>query len=165
MHSQGFPPVARSDARVLILGSLPGRVSLEAREYYAHGRNAFWRIMGDLFGFDPKAPYADRLARLTENRVALWDVCASAERPGSLDSRIKGEILNDFKKFFAAHRGLEQICFNGKTAERLYFQLALPTTASTVCLPSSSPAHAALNFEQKLSQWRDALAGFLPARA
>lgn len=165
-----FSPAARDDARLLLLGSLPGARSLAAQEYYAHERNAFWPLMGQLFGFEPEAPYAERLRRLAENRVALWDVCESAHRPGSLDHRIDLNTVrpNDFAAFFEAHPHIERICFNGATAERMYRRLSLPglnpraATSRTICLPSSSPAHAALSFERKLEIWRAALADFLP---
>jgi TDG/mug DNA glycosylase family protein len=169
--SFSFPSVARADARLLLLGALPGKRSLEAQEYFAHKRNAFWPIMGQLFSFDAGAPYAERLERLMENRVALWDVCESAHRPGSLDHRIdlKTVRTNDFAGFLEAHPQIELIGFDGATAARIYRRLVLPrlknpraASIPTVCLPSTSPAHAALAFDQKLSIWREALAEFLP---
>ena len=98
-----FPPVARSDALVLVLGSMPGERSLEASQYYAHARNAFWPIMDALFGVDATAPYTERLDGLVRNRVALWDVLGTCDREGSLDSRIRNPVANDFNTFFAEH--------------------------------------------------------------
>ncbi|MFQ6006363.1 MAG: DNA-deoxyinosine glycosylase, partial [Woeseia sp.] len=86
--SRGFRPIAAPDATVLILGSLPSRKSIEASEYYAHPQNAFWRIMGELFGACPVLPYAARAAVLKANGIALWDVLAQSVRQGSLDSNI-----------------------------------------------------------------------------
>jgi hypoxanthine-DNA glycosylase len=162
MHSTGFPPVAGADARVLILGSLPGAMSLARREYYALPRNAFWPIMGRLVGAAPELPYAERLRRLTAHRIALWDVCASAFRPGSLDAAIlPGSVVaNDFPAFFAAHPGLALICFNGAKAADLFARLAAaPPAIGRARLPSTSPAHAGLPFADKLARWRHALAG------
>ena len=162
-HSFGFPPVAREDARVLVLGSLPGQASLAARQYYAQPQNAFWRLMGRLFDAGPEHSYEERLKRLVEARVALWDVCASAKRPGSLDQRIEKSSVapNDFAGFFARHGEIVAIFFNGATAERLYLTLARPRLAPPVAaiatkrLPSTSPAHAGLSFEQKFLAWRE----------
>lgn len=150
---------------MLVLGSLPGRRSLEASEYYAQPQNAFWRIMGRLFGAGPELPYERRVLRLLECGVAVWDVVAAAERDGSLDSSIVAEtvVVNDFRGFFAAHGTIERICFNGGTAARLYRRRVLPALPAdvaalpSVVLPSTSPAHASLNFERKLERWSAAL--------
>lgn len=163
--SIGFPPIADRDARVLVLGSLPGRRSLEMRQYYAQPHNAFWRIMGALFGAGAELPYDERSARLRASGIALWDVVAAAERDGSLDTSIVGAtvVVNDFASFFASHRGIELVCFNGAKAAELYRRrvlATLPPSAAEVpmrMLPSTSPAHASLRFEQKLERWAAAL--------
>ncbi len=160
----GFPPVSRPDARVLVLGSLPGVRSLAESRYYAQPQNAFWRIMGALYGAGPELPYADRLQRLLDARIALWDVVAAAVRPGSLDSRIRRDTVevNDFAAFLAAHREIERICFNGKTAAELFRRRVLPGLGPHVpdivhVLPSTSPAHAGMPFARKLDAWRQGL--------
>jgi hypoxanthine-DNA glycosylase len=170
MQSTGFPPVAAADARVLILGSLPGAMSLARGQYYAQPRNGFWPIMGRLVGAAPDLPYAQRLDRLRVARIALWDVCASGFRPGSLDAAILRDsvVANDFAAFFAAHPAIGSICFNGVTAAKLFSRLA-PSAGSEIrriTLPSTSPAHAAMPFSEKLRRWREALAlaGILPQR-
>jgi hypoxanthine-DNA glycosylase len=151
------------DARVLILGTLPGAVSLARGEYYAQPRNAFWSIMGELVGATPTLPYADRLQRLLDRRVALWDVCAVAMRRGSADTAIRSAQPNDFAEFFRSHSSIELICFNGATASGLFQRLVLPTMKAPasgvrqVVLPSTSPAHAAMSIQKKLETWRDAL--------
>ena len=162
-----FPPVAAADARALILGTLPGAESLKRREYYAKKENSFWKIMGELAGAFPYLPYEDRLNRLRQNGIALWDVCASAHRAGSLDSNIQLSTVvpNDFGSFFKAHRHVELICFNGQPAERLFRRKVLavfPDLARLrrVVLPSTSPAHAGMRFERKLALWREALGDF-----
>ena len=158
IHS--FPPLARTDARLLILGSMPGEVSLAAGQYYAHPRNAFWPIMGHLFGFDPQADYAKRVAALLEARVAVWDVLHSCRRSGSLDSRIRDDAVNDFTTFFADHPTISRLFFNGQKAEASYRRHVLPHLPRQLDyqrLPSTSPAHATLSFEAKLAAWRTAI--------
>lgn len=155
---RSFPFVARPDALVLILGSMPGVASLEAGEYYAHPRNAFWPIMERLFGIPVSHPYDERLRGLTERRIALWDVLGSCVRPGSLDSAIDGDTVvpNDFPAFFRAHRSIEAVFFNGTMAERSwrrYVAPGLPSSMRTVRLPSTSPAHAGRSLEEKTDLW------------
>jgi TDG/mug DNA glycosylase family protein len=168
MICESFAPVSRYDAKVLILGSLPGPRSLEMGQYYAQPRNAFWPIMGELAGAGPDVPYAQRLARLVERRVALWYVCASAHRIGALDAKIVAAsvVLNDFKALFAACPNIALICFNGSTSESLYCRKVLPSleigrTTPTVRLPSTSPAFAAKTYAEKLALWRNALVDVL----
>lgn len=156
--SHGFPPIAGLDARTLILGSLPGRRSIDAGEYYAHPQNAFWPVMRTLCGVE--GDYRRRCARLVECRVALWDVLAASERPGSMDADIRGDksTANDFAAFLEAHSGIECIAFNGKAAGTLFEKLVAPdlelAELRLIQLPSTSPANARLTFDQKLAQWR-----------
>lgn len=157
--SQGFPWVAQSSAQVLVLGSLPGQASLTAQEYYANRQNAFWRIMGDLIGAGPVVPYAQRLEKLQAAGIALWDVIAAGERPGSLDANIvKSSVcVNDFASFFAIHRNIHHIFFNGAAAEAGFRRHVLPgwqgANWQLVRLPSTSPAHAASTYADKLAAW------------
>jgi hypoxanthine-DNA glycosylase len=151
--------VASADATVLILGSMPGEASLYAGQYYAHERNAFWRIMGDLLGAGLSLPYRERLERLTEAGIALWDVIAACERSGSLDADIVGASVraNDFVSFFSAHPGIRRVYFNGAAAEANFRRHVLPGLAGCgpllVRLPSTSPAHAAQGYAEKLAAW------------
>jgi len=166
MRSHSFPPIAAGNASVLILGSLPGPVSLAKGQYYAQPRNLFWRIMAALTGAAETAPYADRLASLKDRGIALWDVCGSAVRAGALDSAIVTASVepNDFAAFLAEHRQIGLICFNGSKAAVLYQRLVLPRLPPAACalrrltLPSTSPAHAAMPLDEKLARWRAALA-------
>jgi TDG/mug DNA glycosylase family protein len=160
-HSSGFAPLARADARILILGSLPSQRSIAANEYYAHPQNAFWRIMAALVGADGN--YSERCAALTSHSVALWDVLASSVRPGSLDADIQMSTaeVNDFKQFLAVHTALERICFNGQKAARIFSKRVpedvVDNRIELITLPSTSPAHAAMHFDEKLELWRTAL--------
>lgn len=160
---EGFAWVADSGCRVLVLGSMPGRASLAATEYYAHPRNVFWEIMGVLFGAGRELDYSARLARLRARGVALWDVAHRCRRPGSLDAAIERDSVepNDFAALFSACPALDRVFFNGATAEALYRRLVRsqnPEGGRRVSfhrLPSTSPAHAALGFEAKLARWRE----------
>jgi TDG/mug DNA glycosylase family protein len=167
--SRGFPPVVGRAPRVLLLGSLPGRASLAAGEYYAQRQNAFWRILGELCGATPDLRYDLRLAALKRAGIALWDVFAAAERPGSLDADIVRATVqvNDIAGLLRRHRSIALVGFNGRTAATV-FQRELESTAlranlSFVTLPSTSPAHASLRPLQKLKIWRVALAPHLRA--
>lgn len=158
--SRGFEPIARADARLLVLGSLPGQKSLADNEYYAHPQNAFWPIMRELFGVD--GAYEERCARLTEKRVAVWDVLHASVRPGSLDSDIREDtaLVNDFERFLQEYGQIEKIVFNGRKAEQLFRRMVSASCISDldlISLPSTSPAYAAMPFANKLELWRAAL--------
>jgi double-stranded uracil-DNA glycosylase len=157
-----FPPIAGPDAHTLILGSLPGRKSLEAQQYYAHPQNAFWKLMARIFDFDPALSYAERTRLLQRHGIALWDVFAAAERPGSLDSDIVHDSAeaNDFRDFFREHPRIRRVFFNGRKSEAIYRQRVLPSIVAEFpdmeyfSLPSTSPAHAGMTFASKLARWR-----------
>lgn len=163
--SVGLGPVSAPDAVCLVLGSLPGRRSIEAGEYYAHPRNTFWRIMGELVGARPELPYKSRLERLRAGRIALWDVLASSVRPGSLDAAIRAESAepNDLAALLAIRPGIVCICFNGQAAAKLFRRYAANDAEGVlsklrqITLPSTSPAHAAMSFEAKLARWTVAI--------
>ena len=160
-QSEGFPPVARANARVLVLGSLPGARSIAEQQYYAHPQNAFWPIMRELFGID--GSYVMRCSQLMENRIALWDVLQSSVRPGSMDADIQlgSAVANDFRGFLGEHAGIRLIAFNGKKSEQLFGRYVGADDASgdivRLGLPSTSPAYASMPFSGKLAAWRAVL--------
>jgi len=152
-----FAPVADADAHVLILGSMPGKESLRAAQYYAHPRNAFWRIMGELFGVESQLPYQQRLRGLKSAGIALWDVLESCVRDGSLDADIVYPATNDFAAFFVRHPHITYVFFNGAKAEQCFIsQVVLPSSVKLILqrLPSTSPAHAGMRYQEKLSAWQ-----------
>lgn len=158
---RSFPPIARENATVLILGSMPGRESLKRHQYYAHPRNAFWPIMGALYGLAGPG-YEEKTRELSEKRVAVWDVLKACFRSGSLDANIDDStiIVNDFPDFFDRHPAVNHIFFNGAKADAVYRKHVLPRLNShraglpLTRLPSTSPAHAGMSLEQKTRVWR-----------
>lgn len=161
---QSLAPVANADARVLILGSMPGVASLAQQQYYAHPRNAFWPIMATLFGFAADLPYAARLQQLVDNGVALWDVLAYCERQGSLDSAIRNEQANNIVAFLAMHPKITHLAFNGGKALQSFQKHVQPTLIASLpallALPSTSPAYAAMSFSKKLQLWQQIKGNF-----
>ena len=161
--SHGLPALWRSDARILILGSLPGVASIRAAQYYAHPRNQFWPLMQQLFGIEATQPYPTRLQALQQAQVALWDLIAAAERRGSLDSAIKPASIqcNDFAQLLRQLPQLRAVWLNGGTAAKSWHKLVknglqLSPRVQVFALPSTSPAHAALCFQHKLQAWQQA---------
>lgn len=160
IHS--FPPIAGSDASILILGSMPGKASLQANQYYAHPRNAFWSIIEALFGIEKNLSYQTRCESLIQHQIAVWDVLKTCTRSSSLDSDIDESsiIPNDFQNFFSTHPKIQAVYFNGAMAEKTYLKRVLPVlpevmaNLATTRLPSTSPANASLNFQKKLEKWR-----------
>lgn len=160
-----FPPIGNPESLMLILGSMPGKASLSANEYYAHPRNAFWKIIASLAGVQPDLPYASRVGMLTSGRIALWDVLASCTRNSSLDADIVPSSItaNEFLSFYRSHPKIAQVFFNGTHAEASYRKHVLPALGGEFAhiaylrLPSTSPANATLTFEQKLKEWRTAI--------
>jgi len=150
-----FPPVARADAKLLILGTMPSVESLRQSFYYSHPRNAFWPIMAELFRSGPLATAEEKTALLISRRIALWDVAQSCEREGSLDSAMRSVLPNDFASLYARCPGIQKILFNGNTAAKLYSRLVgfMPEDCVCACVPSTSPAYTR-PFAEKLEKWR-----------
>ena len=150
-----FAPLVDGGTRILILGSLPGEASLAAAQYYAHPRNQFWRLVGAVIGVDlATMDYEARLAVLRDHHIGLWDSIGSATRPGSLDTAIRDVEANPLASLVATLPALRCVAFNGaKSANIGALQLAGAGDFALLRLPSSSPAHAALSFDDKLAQW------------
>ena len=156
---ESFAPVIGKNPRILILGSMPGVASLEAVQYYAHPRNAFWPIMAELFSIEATTDYAQRIAQIGQKPVVLWDTLKSCYRPGSLDSAITRDSVeaNDIPELLEEFTQIKAVVCNGATSANYFRKLVLPQISPSIELlqmPSTSPANAAMNFEQKLSVWR-----------
>ena len=159
--ARSFAPLLGADARLLILGSMPGQASLAAQQYYAHPRNAFWPIVGAWLGVDPAIDYGRRVAALTDRGVALWDVLATCSRPGSLDSAIDLDAAepNAIAELLTAHPRIRRVLCNGAAAASLYRRYRFPAAPEieVTRLPSTSPAHAGMPLAEKMRLWHEAL--------
>ena len=158
----GLAPVFDEQARLLVLGSFPGAASLQAAQYYAHPRNAFWPLMGALLG-EPDLlarPYAERLQMLRRRQVALWDAVAACRREGSLDTAIEAAEPSDLRELVAKLPALRAIACNGALAHKQAL-MALDGDIPVLRLPSTSPAHAGLSLAAKTEAWRAALKLYL----
>ena len=158
---QSFEPIIGHQPRILILGSMPGVASLEAVQYYAHPRNAFWRIMAALFDIDHENGYDRRIREIEQRPLILWDTLQACYRPGSLDSNIAADSVqaNDFPGLLRQFPGIRSIAFNGGTSEKYFRKLVIPVlpeiaSIELLRMPSTSPANAGMSFEQKLASWR-----------
>lgn len=160
----GLAPVIDARARVLILGSFPSAASLAAQQYYAHPQNQFWRVLGAVISLPLKEmDYPDRITAVQAAGIAIWDVFASCERAGSLDTAIRDAVPNPLAALKKCPPGrtalapaLRRICFNGRMAARRIREVEAMGFEAVV-LPSTSPAHAGMTFEEKLARWRVAL--------
>jgi len=159
--ARSFAPLRRENARVLVLGSMPGRASLDAQQYYAHPRNAFWPIMAAYCGFDPAADYPTRVGALLDAGIAVWDVLGECRRPGSLDADIElaDARPNAISELLDVHPQIVRVCCNGAAAANLYrrFGLPGPPRVEVIRLPSTSPAHAGMTLAEKMRRWHEAL--------
>lgn len=150
-----FPPVVDASTRLLILGSLPGDMSLSQSQYYAHPQNRFWHLLGALTHTPlPAMAYDERLDVLRAHGIGLWDVVGQAQRAGSLDSRIRDIEQNDLLALTASLPQLQAIAFNGGTAAKIGMKILQGQAARyrIIALPSSSPAYT-LAYAKKLSAW------------
>jgi len=172
MSVQSFSAVCDATTHTLVLGTMPGVASINAVEYYAHKRNAFWPIMLAMINDIPasyhlpqQVDYQSRIAQMLGKRIGLWDVLAQCEREGSLDSAIQSDsvVVNNFVALLDQYPHISTIAFNGKTAQKLFNRHALPVLIESqintdkirwLSLPSTSPAMAALNLDEKFNIWR-----------
>jgi hypoxanthine-DNA glycosylase len=156
---QGLPPVIARHSRLVLLGSFPGAASLAAGQYYAHPRNQFWPLLSALWGEDlVTLGYAQRLQRLRERGLGLWDVIAECRRVGSLDSAVRDARWNDLASLRRRAPGLRAVAHNGGLSARA-MRFTATQGVPVLRLPSSSPANASWSFERKLAAWREAFAG------
>lgn len=149
-----FPPIINNESKILILGSIPGIKSLEMQQYYAHPQNKFWKIICEIFNEDFTTDYAERIKILEKHHIALWDVIDNCERKGSLDSEIRNEEANKIGELLQNFPNIKAIFCNGQKSYK-NLQKILPNDfhLPIIALPSTSPAHASLKYEEKLVSW------------
>ena len=148
-----LPPVRGQSTEVVILGSFPSRQSLLYHEYYGNPQNHFWKIIEALFQIDRHLPYNVRTSRLTDQRIALWDVISTCSRQGSADARIHAPVFNDLHGFFGSCPSLRLVVLNGSTAGRYFAMLNISLPVPVVVLPSTSPANTRFVLGEKVRRW------------
>ena len=150
-----FPPIIDKESKILILGSIPGVKSLEMQQYYAHPQNKFWKIICEIFNEDYTTDYSERIKILQKHHIALWDVIDTCERKGSLDSGIRNEEANKIGELLQNFPNIKAIFCNGqKSYKNLQKILLKEFHLPIIALPSTSPAHASLRYEEKLKSWK-----------
>ena len=156
-YSKSFAPIIGKEPLVLILGTMPGKESIRLKEYYGHPRNIFWKILSSVIGLDLNADYSSKAKALIDNKIAVWDVCYSCYRKGSLDSNIKEVVPNKISELIHKYPSIQRILFNGKKAEKEYLKYFSKIDIDIFSVPSSSPANTSMNYDTKLDLWRNAL--------
>ncbi len=153
---RSFKPVVDRRSRGLILGTMPGPEALRRRQYYGFPGNHFWPVIQALFGVgDRPLSYPEKIRLLKTNRIALWDVIASCQRTGAGDSSIRRVTPNRIPELLKKYPNIRTVFVNGKTAERLFrMHFGEKVRLPVRCLPSTSPAYAAMSFVRKLSRWK-----------
>jgi len=154
MFKQSFTAIIPQNAKILILGSLPGDLSIVHDQYYAHPQNRFWKVLFALFEQEFTTNYFEKIALLHQQQIALWDVCASAIRPGSMDTAISEVIPNSINQLLEEHPSITTVIFNGQKAQKLFDKyFRRQENLNYITLPSTSPANAQFNLERLLLQW------------
>jgi len=160
-YCEGFAPIVSDNPTWMILGTMPSKQSLQSQFYYAHPRNAFWRIMQAITDYQVNTE-ADKKALVKHSKLLLWDVLQSCDRPGSLDSAIKEPVANDFESLLLEYPAIKTIVFNGKKAQQLFVRYVekkqkLPVGIHYMALPSTSPANATMKVKDKQLFWQEKL--------
>ncbi|MBD1430488.1 MULTISPECIES: DNA-deoxyinosine glycosylase [Sphingobacterium] len=154
MLKQSFAPIIPNQPRILILGSLPGDLSIAKDQYYAHPQNRFWKVLFALFEQEFTSDYSERIKLLHQQQIALWDVCASAIRPGSMDTDISEVIPNTIPQLLAEKPAISNVIFNGQKAQKLFEKyFKKQENLNYITLPSTSPANAQFSIEKLLQHW------------
>ena len=159
MKKDSFQPIVNEMTETIILGTMPGEISLQKNEYYANRSNQFWKIIFRIFNNGNEIiDYQKKKQLILENKIGLWDVLKKAEREGSLDENINNEEFNDFKNLLKSYPKIKRIVFNGKKAYEYFLRIrTFETKTEFIILPSTSSANTWKSFDEKLAEWKKAL--------
>jgi len=156
----GFDPIINLQSKILILGTLPGTLSLERHEYYADPQNQFWDIVYSVYDLPVISNYIERCKFILNHGLALWDVLNFADREGALDSAIRNDVPNDLPKLLNDYPNIKCLIFNGSKAEKLFkkYNNKLYKTMNCARVSSSSPTPGKYvkALEEKRSEWKSA---------
>jgi double-stranded uracil-DNA glycosylase len=163
------PDVLARALTVVFCGINPGRASAAAAAHFANPRNDFWRLLHDA-GFTPRLLAPDEQFELLDHGFGVTNA-AYRTTPGSGDLR-RADFAESADRLarLASDLRPRAIAFVGKEAYRGVFneraalgpqERALGETRLFV-LPSTSPANAAVPYEERL-RWFRALHEWLPA--
>jgi len=154
MQIFSFPPIVNIESKVLILGTMPGKDSLKFNQYYAHSRNAFWKILFTIFDKPFSNDYNVKQDLLLTNNIALWDVLKACKRKSSLDSDIIEEEANDLEIFLKKHPNINSLIFNGKSSMTFFKKHIKESSLPLITYPSTSPAYT-IPLAKKLKEWSE----------
>lgn len=132
-------PIYNKNSEILILGSMPSKLSREKNFYYANKQNRFWKIMEELYNINFSSNN-DKMEFLLKNNIALWDVFKEVDIKGSSDSSIKNAKINNLNIIFET-ANIKKIFCTGKKAYDFLIKnsnIKLPI----IYLPSPSSANA-----------------------
>lgn len=155
MFKQSFGPIIPTQPGILILGSLPGDLSIAKDQYYAHPQNRFWKVLFSLFEQEFTTNYSEKIKLLQQEEIALWDVCASAIRPGSMDTAISEVIPNPIPQLLAENPSITKVIFKGQKAQKLFVKyFEKQQNLNYITLPSTSPANAQFSLDKLIQHWK-----------
>ncbi|AWH85851.1 DNA-deoxyinosine glycosylase [Flavobacterium album] len=153
---KAFPPIADINSQIVILGTMPGEKSLELQEYYGNKGNQFWKLLFTIFNTEFTHDYNEKQKLLKTHHIAVWDVLGYCEREGSLDSRIRNEVPNDFATFYKEYPNIKNVLFSSKNAAAYYDKyVGRKGGIDYAVLPSPSGANASMSFAKKLEAWKE----------
>ena len=150
-------PLIDKRSRVLLLGSMLSPKSAEARFYYAHPQNRFWRVLSTIFGEPLPATNEERAQLALSHGIALWDVISECDIIGASDSSIMNVVYNDISGLLSEHPSVTRVFATGTKAFDLLRKYNLsaqnPIISDACRLPSTSPLNCATALEKLIEAY------------